>query len=62
MLFALAAVLGGAFVFAIVARLKLPATAAWGPRFMAKAAIVAPIVWAIIIIAFIVYSIAHMDD
>jgi len=61
-LFALAAVLVAAFVFAIFARLQLPATAAWGPRLMAKAAIVAPMVWAIIIIALIVYSIAHVDD
>jgi hypothetical protein len=60
-LFAVAAVLVAAFVFAIYARLQLPANAAWGPRLMAKAAIVAPIVWTIIIIALIVYSIAHMD-
>jgi hypothetical protein len=59
-LVALAVVLGGALVFACIARLALPHDASAGSRQLANIAIVLPLAWGAAIVAFIAYVLSRV--
>ena len=59
-LISLATVLGGAFVFACIARLTLSPEASVGSRRLTNIAIAAPLAWAATIAAFIAYALTQV--
>ncbi len=59
-LLALAAVLGGALVFACLARLTVPLGASAHSRRIANIAIAAPIAWCVAFAAFVAFALSQM--
>ena len=57
---ALIAVLGGAFAFSCIARVRLPTAASSGARVVANLAIAAPVLWAAAIFAFLMYALSQV--
>ena len=59
-LIALIVVLGGAFIFGVVARVRLPSAAPSRQRLLANIAIVAPVAWVVVICAFIMFALSQL--